>query len=296
MKGIAELSEKTLRQELSLAMNDTRESIAILDAMALFKSKKSNSADIAKALSFDPNLGQRIIVEVNSPFYGLKNKVKDLTHAISMLGFKRAQELLAASAKHEMYKHVESSYYELLGFKRHCIAVGCFAEHLAKIIRLDNPKEFFVAGTLHDIGKYFYLNRAGAQFEKLVKEAQREKIPLFQIERRYLKTDHAEIGSILAENWKLPEVIRPAIRYHHEITETQLEKLTSRETAMVKVITFANQLAHGHKDGSGARVSLNDLPDPPGILTPDDLAKIILYAEAQYVEEIEARGLGNSFT
>lgn len=281
-------------KEVAQSMDDTRASIALLDTMALFKSKNANVNTIAKAIGFDPAISDQILREVNSPHYSLPNRVKELPHAISLIGFKRTQEIVMTTTKHDMYEQVENSYFELLAFKKHGLAVGCFAEQLAMHLKLQEPKEFFKAGSLHDIGKYFYLNRAPAQFETLVKQSREEKIPLYQIERTHLKTDHAEIGSMMAHQWKLPEPICVAIRYHHECPDKVKDRLTSRETQMVQVVSYANLLAHGHKDAgvsTGRRVSIKDLPPPPGILNDEDLAKIIVRAEAQFKDECEASGL-----
>jgi len=287
----ADLSDKTVIGELTQAMDDTRTSI--LDCLALFKSKNTTVHHIAKAVGFDPVITQTLLTEVNSPHYSLPNRVKDISHAISLLGFKRTQEVVAANTKHEMYEQVENSYFELLSFKKHNIAVGCFSEQIAKHLRLSDPKEFFKAGSVHDIGKYFYLTRASGQFEELIKIAKTEGVPLFQVERQHFKTDHAELGAIMGHQWQLAEPICAAIRYHHELPEKIEERLTTRETQMVKVVSYANLLSHGQRNAQGStgkRVSIADLPPAPGIITDEDLAKIIMTSEAQYKDECELAG------
>lgn len=290
----SDLSEKTIKNELTKAMDDTRSSIALMDCMALFKSQNATVHDLAAAVGFDPTISQTLLTEVNSPHFSLPNRVKDISHAISLLGFKRTQEVVASNTKHEMYEQVENSYFEMVSFKRHNIAVGCFAEQIARHLRLTNPKEFYKAGTLHDIGKYFYLTRAPSQFEELVKLARKDKIPLFQVERQNLKTDHAELGAMMAQQWQMPDTICMAVRYHHELPAKIEDKLTTRETQMVKVVSYANLLSHGKQSAEGStgkRVSIEDLPPAPGLITDDDLGKIILSAEAQYKEECELAGL-----
>ncbi len=288
------LEEKTVRGELAAAMDSTRTSIALLDVMALFKSKNTTVTHIAAAVGFDPGIAETLLREVNSPHFALPHRVKDVSHAISLLGFKRTQEVVMQNTKHEMYEGVENSYFELMSFKRHGIAVGCFAEQIAKHLRLREPKEFFKAGSLHDIGKFFYLTRAPAQFEELIKKAKKENVPLFQLERKTFKTDHAELGALMAHQWKLPEPICAAIKYHHSIDSKIRDRLTTIELQMVDVTSYANLLAHGQKDAgasTGRRVKITDLPPPPGITDDEDLAKIIIAAENQFREECELAGI-----
>lgn len=290
------LEQKTILSDLASAMNDTRSSIALLDALALFKSKNTTVHHIASAIGFDPTISEQLLREVNSPHFALPNRVGSLSHAISLLGFQRTQDVIAASSKNDMYKNVENSYFELLAFKRHCIAVGCFSEQIAKFLKFSNLKDFFKAGSLHDVGKYFYLTNASAQFEELVKAAKKEGQPLYQVERNALGTDHAELGNIMAHQWDLPEPICAAIRYHHELPPQVEDRLTSRETQMVKVVSYANLLSHGQRDSQGStgyRVSIKDLPPAPGVITDDDLSVIIGLAENQFKEECELAGLSS---
>jgi len=289
-----QLNEKSVKAELAGAIESTRTSIALMDVMALFKSKNTTVHDIAAAIDFDPQISQLLITEVNSPHYSIPHKVKDVSHAVSLLGFKRAQEVIAANTKNEMYKQVENSYFELISFKRHNIAVGCFAEQIALHLKLREPKAFFKAGSLHDIGKFFYITKAPAQFEELVKTAKAEKVPLYKVEREILKTDHAELGALMAHEWKLPEPICAAIKYHHQCDERIRLRLTTIETQMVDVVTYANLLAHGQVQAgasTGQRAHVDQLPPPPGIITDEDLAKIIISSEAQFKDECEIAGI-----
>ena len=52
-------------------------------------------------------------------------------------------------------------------------------------------------------------------------------------------SNHAEIGSIIAQKWNFPEVISHSIRYHHE-PEAAPEDVKN----LVGVVYFANMLVH----------------------------------------------------
>lgn len=278
-------------------VNQARSSMALLDALNLLRNPRSSASDIAQALEFDPQLTDHIVVEANSPFFGLRNKVESVQHAIALLGFKRIHELLTKTKQKEMYKNVENSYFEMISFKRHGVAVGCFAEQLAVALKLDKPEEFYEAGSMHDVGKYLYLVRASKEFEKIVDESRRTGTPLYEVERRLLGTDHCELGNMIADEWGLSDNIRAAIRYHHGITDKELERLTTREATIMQIVTYANLLSHGARFGnaSGYHRESSDLPARPSdSLDAKDIQRVKELAENQYAELVRSMGLENN--
>lgn len=284
----------SVRAQIIGDLDSTRSSVALMDAMRVLKSSRSNIADVARALNFDPNLAKTLLKEVNSPYFALPNKVEKLDHAISLLGFRRVEELLQRSVSHEMYQHAQTSHFEMVGFQRHGVAVGCLSEQVAKALRLSGPKEFFEAGMMHDIGKYLYLTKLSKEFKKLSEEIRETGVPMYRVERKLLGLDHAELGDMMAESWGLSENIRAAIRYHHGITEQEKEKLTTRETQMVEVVTFANLLSHGTQYGGvnwAAKLPYDPVPTPPGILTDSDVRELVGLAEQQYSDLIKTMSL-----
>ncbi len=261
------------------AMETTRSSMAFMEALRILKSPKSNAETVAKAIEFDPKLTSHLLREVNSPFYALTNKVEKLDHAISLLGFDRIEEVLNKAAESQMFEHSDKSYRDMLAFRRHGAAVACIAEKLAEELKLDKPEEFFEAGMMHDIGKYLYLTKFTKDFDKLVREVRETGEPMYKVERKYLGTDHAELGELMAEAWGLSDTVRAAVRYHHEISDKERDRLTTREAMIVELVSYANLLSHSNRFG-GPR----EAPEPPAILTHDDVSRCITLAQSRFEE------------
>lgn len=281
-------------QEALKAVDETRASMALSDAMGLLKSPRASSAQVAKAIEFDPKITDSLLREVNSPFYALEEPVKTVEHAVTLLGFDRVSDLLRTTTTSAMYKLAEGSYFETRGLKIHGVSVGVFAEQTAAHLGYEPLTDFFEAGMLHDLGKYVYVLKFGETFRKVMMEAQKRGMPLFQVERELLGTDHTQLGDLMAQEWGLPELVQVAIRYHHGINDQERERLTTREEMIVDVVTFANLLAHGSvKNGqtTGARLAFEQMPPPPGLITKTDLAKIQNAAEIRFSEVCKAMAL-----
>jgi len=89
---------------------------------------------------------------------------------------------------------------------------------------------------LHDIGKLYILN---AYPEHYVKVALSEEAgeDILDAERRIFDVDHAELGSVIASKWRLPEDLQRIIRSHHQLHQE------NRDDVLLSIIKLANILA-----------------------------------------------------
>jgi HD-like signal output (HDOD) protein len=68
---------------------------------------------------------------------------------------------------------------------------------------------------------------------------QEKAINTIVLEKIIAGQNHAEIGSLIAEKWDFPEIVKNTIKYHHslEYAPVEVKKLTT-------VVYFANMLAN----------------------------------------------------
>ena len=72
-------------------------------------------------------------------------------------------------------------------------------------------EELFLAGLLHDLGKVPF----GDEYIEVLNIAKFEQLPLNEVELDVMGIDHQEVGLMIAEKWKLNQVITRCIGYHH---------------------------------------------------------------------------------
>jgi len=268
--------------------------MTLSDVLNLMKSDRCNFQSLAAAIENNKSIVQKVLGRVNSPLFGLGNPVKELYHGVSILGIRRVRELLLQSTSNHFYHHFLKIEGALQEMKKHSIAVGCYAEEMAKALRQVFSKEFYKAALLHDIGKYPLLIAMGSGYLKLQQQAEEMNYSFFQHERDQLRFDHTEIGYEMAQAWELKESFANVIRYHHEITEEQKEALTTRDTWLVEIISFANLMCQAsgvRSRRSVYRKYLSDLPPPPGDFAVNQLEKISEQANSRYMEELKALGI-----
>lgn len=206
--------------------------------------------EVALALASNPMYAARILKTVNSAAFGLRQRIDSLSRAITYLGYNQVKNIVfQGMARDHMGLAGETSMFDQKAFWRHSHAVSVAAEHILK--ELDAPPgavgPITTAALLHDIGwvvfERFDRQAAGELFARL-SGAEVEKDSL-ALELRAFGFDHPLAGSLLAEQWCIPDGICRLIWLHHAAS-SGLPEGVSRETAYgACVISLAEKLASG---------------------------------------------------
>jgi len=175
----------------------------------------TGSADLLEAVQYDPAMATRIMRTVNSSYYSMQNKVADLKLAITLLGFKEIRNLAMTAYIAQLFKKgAGHGTYTREGLWNHLIGVGIVARRIAETSRKVAPREAYLAGLLHDIGFILIDQYLHKPFRRLI-DALTEDKDHGEVEREILGFDHTELGQFVAANWRLPQHLTDAIRYHH---------------------------------------------------------------------------------
>jgi putative nucleotidyltransferase with HDIG domain len=102
---------------------------------------------------------------------------------------------------------------------RHSLAVACCAEKLAKLVSppLDGSTAY-LAGLLHDIGKFLLDEAMPKSFDTLLEQARSSKTSFCKVEQANLGLDHAILGKRFAQKLQLPGDVILGIWLHHSQT------------------------------------------------------------------------------
>lgn len=98
---------------------------------------------------------------------------------------------------------------------RHSVACALLSKIIAKRLNRQASPVHFTAALLHDIGKMVLSKFVKDYFEEIRSLTQKESLSFVEAEREVLGIDHAELGGRITEQWKFPNSIVSAVRYHH---------------------------------------------------------------------------------
>jgi putative nucleotidyltransferase with HDIG domain len=186
---------------------------AVMRLVELLESETATLGEVETLLKAEPVLCGRVLQIVNSAYYGLPRAVSTLQQALMLLGVHAVRGIVlgvAAASTLRGSRVVSSVERELW---RHSVTVAGYAQRIARACRWGHrvSEDAYIAGLLHDIGSLFLAARFSGVYHSLL-QATEEPIAA---ERELFGYDHADIGAMIAEHWKLPERIVRVIGEHH---------------------------------------------------------------------------------
>ena len=170
---------------------------------------------IARLISQDPGLSGALLKIVNSPYYGLSNKIASIQRAVNLLGSRSIINLInAQSIKGEM---CDDTIVTLNRFwdTAQDVAMTCLT--LAKRTGAQAVDEAYALGLFHDCGVPLMLKRF-PNYMAVLEEAYANAGPdcrVVDTENNAFHTNHAVVGYYTAKSWRLPEHVTDAIANHH---------------------------------------------------------------------------------
>ncbi len=196
----------------------------------------STIADYSAIISADPALAARLLKVVNSTFYGLSTTVETIPHALNIIGSDQLSQLALATSVASQFNGMENIGIDLGAFWRHSVGCGVAARHMAKFLNLQAVDRYYLAGMLHDIGKLILYQEAPGQIETVLAQFDENSgVSLLEMEEKLMGFNHAQVGSILLNEWKLPPSIVNAVKGHHDPSKAKDDQ---QAAAIVHVADF----------------------------------------------------------
>ncbi len=190
-------------------------------AMEILRVTREDNLSVSQMIPIierDPPLALKILKIANSAYYGLRNRVETLRHAIVVIGMEELSHLVLSFTvlKLLLSRDIGDQWLEWNKLWEHSAACGHIAQLLNKRLRLSVPSSPYSLGLLHDVGKLVLYRIDPEKYTKAVKLAEKDKLTSYDAEMEVFGVTHADAGRWLAEKWELPEAIINAIGFHHK--------------------------------------------------------------------------------
>jgi HD-like signal output (HDOD) protein len=201
IKGLtAELSSKNLVFPTSL--KTTMKIRRALDTPDI------STEQVARIVSSEPVLSAQVLKLANSAMFNRTGKkIEELRAATVMLGFGVVRNVAISVGMKQLKDHQASgqSAERMEGLWVRSMRVAALSFVIARNLTKQSPDKAMIAGLLHDVGKFYILNRACLYQDLFSSES-----TLWDLVDQW----HADIGAAILDSWEMSEDIRAAVMDH----------------------------------------------------------------------------------
>ncbi len=220
----------------------------LVELLGLFRDPDRDIDCVVELLSYDASLTAEILKKCNGAFFG-GAPASDMFDAVSRIGFYDVYCMVVAmfGAQTKALPGVGLAI-DASKLWKHTVITAVAASSIAT--RTDHPQgAAFTAGLLHDIGKLVLASVNRYRYREMLEDAKLSGLSPHEAEQIAYGTNHAEIGGLLLERWKLPSEVYEAVRHHHDPTRA------GADSGMATIIFLADWMAHGFESGRSLPVT-----------------------------------------
>ncbi|MFK5987041.1 MAG: HDOD domain-containing protein [Pseudomonadota bacterium] len=195
--------------------------------------------ELIHVIEHDPVLTLKILKLVNSAYFGLSREVTSIKKSVVYIGLNSIKNISLSIAAIGVLPSKNISGYSMNDFLIHSLTTAVISRLLGKSkgVAEQDLGDYFVASLLHDIGQLALAQFFPELFQQACELSKQQGILIHEAEKEVIGEDHAMVGAMLAEKWKLPENLIHCIRYHHRMDEFD------QANVMDKSIFVANQVS-----------------------------------------------------
>jgi len=199
--------------------------------------KENFSADsLANIILKDPSLTSRVLKMSNSSFYQRFAEIKTVHQAINVLGVTTVKCLALSTSIFHPERIAKETGIDPSEFFIYVLSVAAGSKRIAQATEYASTEEAFIAGLLHDIGLLFFLHKYPGEYRQIISK-KTGATDLIEAEKKVFGVDHTEVGSHMAEVWRIPKEIAVAIGDHHSGPAKGKEYTISNIVRLAVVLT-----------------------------------------------------------
>ncbi len=174
---------------------------------------RSAGTVIARMVADDAGLSIKVLQLANSPLFGQGYVVTNPTDAVMCLGTEMIAAIVLSQSLFQHYQNLAHADLDLPRVWSHCWETAYLAQYLCRQKKLGQraPEEAFLAGLLHEAGRFILVDNFPDQFAAACQAARQTQSPLAPRLLETFRTTPAQLTAYLMELWGMPDEVVSAI-------------------------------------------------------------------------------------
>lgn len=208
---------------------------------------------VAELIITDPTLTSKILRILNSSFYGLRQEIRSLRHAVAYLGIHQVRNIIMSSALVESFRF-DHGIVEPRAVWEHSLGCAIGAKRVGDAVAALDGDGAYLGGLLHDLGRIIFLSKFPDHYGDVVGSCERGLCSLRDAERSRFGLSHEAAGEMLGRAWGFSDPVLAIIRHHHD------PQAAGELAPQVAVVGFVDAICHQQGmgfafDADGDRIS-----------------------------------------
>lgn len=170
--------------------------------------EKASQEDLYRLISHDHTLAEKIVRVANSALFGHSGLIKDIEQAIMLLGNDRIKSIALGMTVVDLFPG--HSAFNIKNLWLHSYEVAFLAGVISDLVPMTCPRESFLSGLLHDIGRIIFFKMDPKSFLRI-----RTTDDMPEAEKGLFGCTHAEAGAWFAKETNMPPELISTIMFHH---------------------------------------------------------------------------------
>ena len=177
--------------------------------LRLLSDESFDRKEVNAVIEHDPSLAARTLAVANSPLFRSRLACRTIDDATRRLGSRSLRDVAVGVAAMSMFREAPGAGTRI---RDHSVGVAAVVRMLAELVIPAEASALFLTGLLHDVGQLLLL-----QTEELT-YAHDEPFDDTTVlkEREALGYDHAVLGGLVMNLWRIPEPAAQIVGWHHQ--------------------------------------------------------------------------------
>jgi HD-like signal output (HDOD) protein len=174
--------------------------------LAELEDNRSASSAIAHMVEEDPGLSVKVLQLANSPLFGQGYLISNPIDAVMCLGTEMIAAIVLSQSLFRHYERLSSADLDLPRVWSHCWEMASLAQYICreKGLPRHTGEQAFLAGLLHEAGRFILVDNFPEQFSNACKAARQAKSPLKPRLIEAFQCAPMQLTAYLMELWGMP--------------------------------------------------------------------------------------------
>lgn len=189
----------------------------------LTSDKNVSLKELSSTIQNDQGLAAKVLRTVNSSYYGLRTRCATIEKALVMLGLAPVKALTLGFSLVSSIEPHRPDGFDYTQYWRRGLYTAVGARIISEIVRGQFADEAFLGGLLQDVGVVAMYRALGDEYLKVMQRCEGDHRQLAKHELAAFDIQHADVGAMLAQRWRLPSELVLPVRYHERPTAAPKE-------------------------------------------------------------------------